>query len=345
MNRFRYIDKEVLCSYDLSEEFFEKLGISVYDIIPLRKVFVLFTDKGKKILKFTNSSDKRIEFISKALDIIRENDEYVLQYYNNAKGERITNWRGRSYVVLNLIDGREANFTNPIEIEWCTKALANFHKASIGIVNKFDYKDIEENKGKNLIYEHLNDLCIINEMERVVSRFNYKNEFDLLFLENVAKAKNDLNVSINLLTNSSYTKLYNQDNNKVLCHLDLAHHNFIINDETVNLIDFDYCNINLKVIDLYNFISKVIKNVAYDKNTLNNILNYYNSINEISNEEKQVLFSLLNYPRDFVNITKDYYLKQKSWDEEVFIGRFKDKIENNIFRSELLLNLDKNFKF
>ena len=49
MNKFRYIDKKVLCSYDLSEEFFEKLGVNVYDIIPLRKVFVLFTDKGKNI--------------------------------------------------------------------------------------------------------------------------------------------------------------------------------------------------------------------------------------------------------------------------------------------------------
>ena len=51
MNKFRYIDKRILCSYDLSEEFFYKLGVKVYDIIPLRKVFILFTDKGKKILK------------------------------------------------------------------------------------------------------------------------------------------------------------------------------------------------------------------------------------------------------------------------------------------------------
>lgn len=341
MNKFRYIDKKVLCSYDLSEEFFEKLGVNVYDIIPLRKVFVLFTDKGKKILKSTNSTNERIKFISNALDIIRETDQCVLQYCNNSQGEKITRWRGTGYVLLDLIEGREANFTNPIEVEWCTKALANFHRASIGIVDKLDSIEIEENKGKNLIYEQLNNLCIINEIERVVNKFNYKNEFDLLFLENVAKAKNDLNVSINLLTKSSYIDLYKDDNSKVLCHLDLAHHNFIINDEIVNLIDFDYCNINLKIIDLYNFMSKVIKNIAYDKEMLDNILKTYNSINEISDEEIQVLYALLNYPRDFVDITIDYYLKQKSWDEEVFISRFKDKIENNIFKSELLLKLGK----
>ena len=88
-------------------------------------------------------------------------------------------------------------------------------------------------------------------------------------------------------------------------------------------------------------MSKVIKNIAYDKEMLDNILKTYNSINEISDEEIQVLYALLNYPRDFVDITIDYYLKQKSWDEEVFISRFKDKIENNIFKSELLLKLEK----
>ena len=48
MNKFRYIDKKILCSYDLSEEFFKELGVEVYDIIPLRKVFVIFTDRVKK---------------------------------------------------------------------------------------------------------------------------------------------------------------------------------------------------------------------------------------------------------------------------------------------------------
>ena len=72
MNKFKYIDKKILCSYDLSEDFFDVLGVKVYDIIPLRKVFVLFTDKGKRILKTTNSADDRISFINKALNIVKE---------------------------------------------------------------------------------------------------------------------------------------------------------------------------------------------------------------------------------------------------------------------------------
>lgn len=117
MNRFRYIDKKILCSYDLSEAFFNKLGVEVYDIIPLRKVFVLFTNKGKKILKSINSSKERIRFIDKILNIIKQNDKYILQYCKNSENHIVTNWKGKSYVLLDMIDGREASFTNPLEVE------------------------------------------------------------------------------------------------------------------------------------------------------------------------------------------------------------------------------------
>lgn len=343
MNKFRYVDKKILCSYDLSEDFFEILGLKVYDIIPLRKVFILFTDKGKMILKSTNSSKERVDFINKTLNIIKEKDKYILQYCNNSKGEIITEWKGKSYVLLDMIDGREANFTNPVEVEWCTKSLANFHEASKGIIDNFTLEEVQLNSSKNLIYEFLNDLCLITEAERVIGKFSYKNDFDFLFLENISKAKNDLNRSINLLTESSYNDLYLDIKNRVICHLDLAHHNFIIDDK-VNIIDFDYCKIDIRVMDIYNFIVKVIKNYAYDKDIVKKIIQDYSEISKISDKEKQIIFALLNYPRDFINIVKDYYLKQKSWDEEVFISRFKDKIESDIFRSDLLRNLNENLE-
>ena len=56
MVKTRYVDKNILCEYDFKEEFINLLGIKINDVIPLRKVFVLFTDKGKKVLKITKPS-------------------------------------------------------------------------------------------------------------------------------------------------------------------------------------------------------------------------------------------------------------------------------------------------
>ena len=59
MVKTRYVDKGILCEYEFKEEFIDLLGIKITDVIPLRKVFVLFTDKGKKVLKITDSSKER----------------------------------------------------------------------------------------------------------------------------------------------------------------------------------------------------------------------------------------------------------------------------------------------
>ena len=45
MNKNRYVERKALCDYDLCERLFDKLNLTVQDMIPLRKVFLLVTDK------------------------------------------------------------------------------------------------------------------------------------------------------------------------------------------------------------------------------------------------------------------------------------------------------------
>ncbi|KJZ89192.1 Spore coat protein S [Clostridium sp. IBUN22A] len=49
MNRIKYSEKEYLCDYDLSLNFFNAAGIKVNDIIPLRKEKFLFYQQMKEI--------------------------------------------------------------------------------------------------------------------------------------------------------------------------------------------------------------------------------------------------------------------------------------------------------
>ena len=326
-----------MCSYDLSEEFFFKLGVKVYDIIPLRKVFVLFTDKGKKILKITNSSLDRINFINKVLNIIKEKDKYVLQYCTNSNGDIITEWKGKYYVLLDMMDGREATFTNPVEVEWCTKALANFHNASMNITDNLTKEDIILNKSKNLIYELLNDLCFITEAERVISKFSHKNDFDLLFLKNISKAKNDLNISINLLTESSYSELYSDLKNTVICHLDLAHHNFIIDEDKVNMIDFDYCKREIRTFDISNFMIKVLKRNKWDMSFAKAIIDAYNEVSNLEECEYNVLYAYLQFPQRYWRLANRYYYNEVNWGQNTFDSKLESIINE---KDEYLKFLD-----
>ena len=42
------------------------------------------------------------------------------------------------------------------------------------------------------------------------------------------------------------------------------------------------------------------------------------------------------FPREFYSMVKNYYHKEKEWEEEVFLNRFRNKISNDIFRRKFL---------
>ena len=109
------------------------------------------------------------------------------------------------------------------------------------------------------------NLCNLKEM---VSKYKYKNEFDTLFMENVDKYLEEMVNVNNKLEKSSYISLRNMEDKISICHNDLAYHNFLINDRDVNILDFDFMTIDLRVIDIADFILKSIKNVAFDINKM-----------------------------------------------------------------------------
>lgn len=338
MVKTRYVDKNILCEYDFKEEFINLLGIKINDVIPLRKVFVLFTDKGKKVLKITDSTKDRIDFIDKVLKIIESEYPMVLKYTRNTNGDIITVWKGKKYVLLDMVEGREATFTNPIEVELCTKAIAKMHIASNNIFKNISEEEIKKNSGENLINKMEEEYYTLLQLEELVNKYRYKNEFDNLFLQNVDNAKKDLIKTIEELKNSRYESLINNKENRVLCHNDLAHHNFIIDGDKVNIIDFDYCSIDMRIVDIYGYAMKIIKNLAYNEEIIELIIKSYDEVNKLEKEEVEILRKLINYPKDFISIATDYYFKQKAWSEEVFLSRLKNKLEIDKFRIEFLNN-------
>ncbi|MBC5630192.1 CotS family spore coat protein [Clostridium sp. NSJ-6] len=336
MVKTRYVDKGILCEYEFKEEFIDLLGIKITDVIPLRKVFVLFTDKGKKVLKITDSSKERIDFIDKALKIIEKKYPRVLKYTRNIDDEIITLWKDKQYVLLDMVEGREAAFTNPVEVELCSKAIAEMHIASKNLIEELSEEEIKNNSGKNLIKKMEDEYYTLIQLQKVVGKYKYKNEFDDLFLKNVDNAKRDLLKTIEEIKNSKYDSMIKNRGNIVLCHNDLAHHNFIIDGDKVNIIDFDYCSIDTRILDIYGYTMKVIKNLAYNEEIIELIIKSYNEVSKLEDEEIEMLRKLINYPRDFISISTDYYFKQKMWDEEVFLSRLKNKLEIDKFRMDIL---------
>lgn len=336
MDKVRYSEKSYLCDYDLSLEFFKEIGIKVNDIYPLRKVFMISSDSGNKILKKVDYDEDRVIFIDDCLNYIKKTYNNVISYNKLKNGLSYQKWKDDIYVVMDILDGREVTFSNIVENELCACSIASMHNASNGIreylkdkYNK-DFLDISLKEKYTKSYKEL------VEIKNVVKNYKYKNEFDTLFMENVDSYLNEIEITIDELNKSDYKLLRMQDELISICHNDLAYHNFLIKDMNVSILDFDFLTIDLSVMDVADFILKSIKNVAFDVNKMIMSLNSYEDIRPLNKEEKEIVYIALKFPRDFCAIVRDYYYKRKKWNYEVYLNRFEAKMNNEEFRHDLL---------
>ncbi|MDO6355772.1 CotS family spore coat protein [Caloramator sp. CAR-1] len=306
-------DKKFLADFFLDDRMFDEFDLKVNEAHPVRSVFVLTTNQGIKILKKVKYPLEDLEFIYNSLNKIRENYPYVINFRLTKEGKPYLIYNDEVYVVLDCVEGREALYQNPLDLKNVAMALAKFHEASRDI----GYYDKKSLVGK-MVERLLNRIKDLEKFKEIANMHYYKTEFDKIFLENV-----DINIekskeAVDYLkgTQDRHIKDY------VFCHHDLAHHNVLMgNDDNVYFLDFDLCILDTRVHDLANFINKALKDNAFTIETINIILDNYNKISKLTKEEINILYAYLLFPKDFYDISRDYYLRTKQWDEDEYVEK------------------------
>lgn len=334
-----YRDKVYLSKYDLDVKLFEKFDLKILDLIPVRKVYLLVTNKGDKILKRIDCTLEEFDFIVNALKYIGTNFNRVMNFEDTIEGNKYAEWKGEFYCIMNKVKGRECEFSNPIDLAVSAKGIGELHKASEGFRNKNSNKNICGNLLKNLNRKKEEMLFF----KRMVNLYENKVEFDDIFLRNIDSYVKKINDCLAFLNKTAYFKLCSEEDKIVLCHHDLAHHNIIINDDNAYFIDFDFSVIDLKIHDLCNFINKVTKSFLFDMDKAKVIIDNYCTTNTLNKNELNVLFGMITFPEDFYDISKDYYAKRKNWDEQIFVSRLKRKINFEPDREEFLQEFKKEY--
>jgi len=338
----RYKDKAYLSKYDLDVNLFSEFDLMVYDVIPVRKVFILNTDKGDKVLKKVNYSINQLEFINYGLEYIKNSNFDRIIKFEKTKSKLIyVPWKEDIYCIMDLVEGRECEYSNPVDVMLTSRAIAELHRASEGLVYQDTFKRLlagnEQRYLCGKIIENYNKkLRELMFFKNIATINENKNEFDYIFLDRVQYYEENIKQSIDILQASEYYNLCNEKDKVVFCHHDLAHHNILINNEKVYFLDFDYAVIDLKVHDICNFTNKAIKDFCYDIEKCHSIINEYISVNPLDNRELKVLYGMLSFPEDFYSISRDYYTRKKQWSEEIFLSRLKKKVEYKKDREEFL---------
>lgn len=328
----RYKEKEYLTKYDLCVQLFNRFNLTVYDVIPVRGVYIVSTNSGEKVLKRVEYTKEELKFIYSILSYVKNKFSKVVGFIKDIDGEICTIWNGNMYCVMDMVEGKECNFNSPIDISIAARGLGELHSASEGFKTPL-YSKYNNGKLVDIFKRRIQEMEFFKNIATIHEK---KSEFDEIFLNNVDNYINEIKKSISMLQNSFYYKLCSEEDKIAVCHHDLAYHNILINNEEAYFIDFDYAIIDLKVHDLCNFINKVIKNFAFDIEKANIMIESYCRTNTLNKRELEVLYAMLTFPEDFYSISKDYYTKRKDWDEDVFLDRLKRKSNYKEDREEFL---------
>ncbi|SKA76337.1 spore coat-associated protein S [Caloramator quimbayensis] len=309
-------------------EISNQFGFRIYELVPMRGVYLLKTDKGNRCLKKVNYGIQKIMYLYKAKEhIIQNGYENVDRYVLSIEGTPYALVNDDIYVVTEWIDGRECDFKKIEDLKKASANLAKFHICARGFIPDENLK-VRNDIGK-LPTTLEKRVATLNKMYDIARKIKKKTEFDEIYMSNVDFYINLAKDAINFLDKESYYKVCNESiKESVLCHHDYTYHNIIFDSkDSAHIVDFDYCKSEIQIYDVSTLMIKSLKRLNWNVDYAKIILDSYNSIRPISKEEYNILKTLLLFPQRFWRLANRYYYKEAGWNEVSFTKKLNEIID------------------
>lgn len=310
-----------------------------YDIEVLRTwkgrgAILCETGKGILVLKEYAGHKEKAVFQDALLTLVKENGfNYVESILKNKEQELITqDQEGNSYILKTYFDGRECNVRDMEECRQAVQTLAKLHKASQvtedflgGVVLHPAHLEFEKHNKE------------LRKVRKFIKGRSQKTDFEICLMKSYDYFFNlALQITEELRFYQKEEKLY------FICHGDYQHHNIILTDGQMNLINFEKCTPDSPVKDLYLFMRKLLEKSNWDENAGFEIINSYHLERNMEKEEYRQLYYRLAYPEKFWKIVNFYYNSGKAWipgknleklvkvidqekEKQCFLEKFKNK--------------------
>ncbi len=308
----------------MDREIAESFGLEVRNLLPYKDSFMVVTPKGRKVLRKTPFSPERVKFVNSAKEHLFDNgfaniDRYICTLDN----EPFFNFENGIYTMTEFIEGRESSFDNDPDVQKASQLLAQLHKASKGYTAKEGIK-VQDELGKLPVYfqKRLED---IKKLKKQAKRG--KSKFDHLFLEYADYFCRMGDSAINELQSSNYEQLAARTRKeRLFCHHDYTHHNIIVSEGRMSVINFDYCCLELRIYDIANLIRRKMRKCNWDISKADMIINAYNALEPLDRDEMTVMKLILMFPQKFWRVVNRYYNSRRSWSERSYVTKLQEVI-------------------
>jgi len=284
--------ENISLNYSLQVEKISKIKEGVYKIQ---------AKEGSFILKKISKPLVKMEFVWAAMQYLPTQKFFKLPQIIPAFGANIPlDFQGDIYCSYQFLRGRKADFTKLSDLITCAATLADFHNAA---------KDFKHEGARESYFKRL-DYCekeILDLQKWKLLKGRSSDFFELyvkLLPYFILRAKE----SFNLMKKIGYDAIAKEAADSLaFIHGDIAARNFIIDNDTAYLIDFDYSRYDLHIVDLVRLFQRSLGLWCYDPKVFDEVLSAYSKIHYLSNAELCLIVALLNFPQRFWRLGKCYF--------------------------------------
>ena len=293
--------------------------------------FLLDTSAGRLLIREFSGSTYKLQKEQELLLHLKECGYLVDRMEPDNESRLATVYREYSqFVVKESLDGRECDTRSESEILKAASLLAGMHRDLRGFCEvteedrvRLSATDVIEELGR-----HNREL---RKIYTFIRRKNKKNEFESAYLSCCSSVLLEAQEIERRLRASSYEKLRNQALAEGhFCHGEYIHHNILVGNGQMAVINFEKFALDVQVNDLYLFLRKILEKQNYDFHLGSRILKAYEQVRPLCAEEREYLSLRMQYPEKFWKLANYYYNTNKAW----IPGKHMEKLEKFLSQRE-----------
>ena len=318
--------------YNQTEAILSQYELEIHEVKKGRGSHICQTDQGMKLLVPFRGSNEKGVVLKEMLQQLLSHGFAVEQIMTNQKGEVVTQdeGTGECFLLKDYIPGVELDVNSKEQLQAAIGLLALYHRASERVQVNLPVR-LQESEG--LVVDsrkrHYRELI---KTKNYIRNRKKKSEFEQVFMSSYETVLATMEKSIAVLEELSNSQ-------GVLCHGEVNQHNILCDKGNWHLVNFENFTYSWRMVDLANFLRKVMEKNNWDLNLGNELLEIYRSCITLADNEWRQLYGLLLFPERFWKITNHYMNSRKSWISGRDIEKLKKVMEQESRRRDFMENM------
>lgn len=312
-------------------------GINISSVEKVKNVYKIKTLNEEYCLKVIKYNFPHFYFILSAIKHLQNKGfETVPDIIPRVDGCDYISFDNSNAYLTKWVNARECNYDNPFDVSQAAAKLAELHNNSEGfnINDKMQpriywYKWIEHFKTRK------NE--ILDFRDRIHKK-DKKTEFDYFYMENMDEELKRADRAVGNLIKSKYVEKVDKEIvKKGFCHHDYAHHNVLIESSgRINIIDFDYCILDLGIHDLASLLIRKMKDGKWVIEDAKSIMDSYSKHRVIEKIDIPIMAAFMEFPQYYWQVGIQYYWEKQPWGEDFFLKKLRKYYEDREEKQEFI---------